>query len=284
MLAFQLEALVRRVLDEDLGDVGDITTLATVDPDLQGGGAIVAREPVIVSGLEVAEAVFRAVDPRITFSTRVSDGTALQPGEALCRIEGPLASILTAERPALNFMGHLSGIATHTRRFVAAVGEGGARLTATRKTTPGLRALEKAAVRHGGAHNHRFGLFDGILIKDNHVVACGSIAKAVARAKNNAPHHLVKVGVEVDRIDQIDDAIEAGADHLLLDNMDVPTLKAAVAKVAGRATTEASGGINLETAPAISRSGVDFLSSGGLIHQARWVDIGLDFDALDAQP
>lgn len=287
MIPLSVQSLVRRTLEEDLADVGDVTTACTVDPDVRGTAVIVAREPLVVSGLPVAVEVFRQVDPAIGLAVEVQEGDRLPAGGVLLRIGGPLASVLVAERPALNFLGRLCGVATHTRRFVDAVWDLPVRVVDTRKTTPGLRLLEKAAVRHGGASNHRFGLFDGILIKDNHVVACGDVATAVSRARQRAPHHLLKIGVEVDRLDQIGPALEAGAHHLLLDNMDLPTLAEAVRRVGGRATTEASGGVRVETIRAIAETGVDFISAGSLIHGARWVDLGLDFERLGdaaAQP
>ncbi len=194
----------------------------------------------------------------------------------MLEVTGSSRAILVAERVALNFLGRLCGIATHTRRFVDAVAGLEVRIVDTRKSTPGYRYLEKAAVRHGGGHNHRFNLADGILIKDNHIAAAGGVREAVAAARANAPHHLVRIEVETDSLEQVDEAIEAGADVIMLDNMSLPMLRAAVARIGGRALVEASGGVNLETVRAIAETGVDIISAGSLIHGARWVDIGLD--------
>ena len=278
MLDFQLRDMVERTLTEDMGQVGDVTTMATVGPKIKGKGSIVAREGLVVSGLAVARMTFLVVDPTVKFEAVAKDGARLAKGDVIATLSGSLRSILIAERPALNFLGRLSGIATNTHAFVEAVTGLTAKVVDTRKTTPLHRALEKAAIRHGGAHNHRFNLTDGILIKDNHVIACGGVEQAVAEAKKNLPHHLIKIGVEVDRIDQIEPALAAGAEHLLLDNMAPTTLKKAVALVDGRATTEASGGVRLNTVRGIAETGVDFISSGSLIHAARWVDVALDFD------
>jgi len=271
------EPLVRRALDEDLGRSGDLTTEATVPADLQAEADVVARVAGRIAGLEVAAAAFRLLDPALVWQPRVADGDDVGAGAVLARVAGRARPILTGERTALNFLGHLSGIATATRdvaRAVAAV-HPAARVTDTRKTLPGLRALQKYAVRAGGGANHRFALDDAVLIKDNHVALAGSIGVAVAAARARAGH-LVKVEVEVDTLEQLEAALAAGADAVLLDNMDLETLRRAVELTAGRAVTEASGGITPETAPAIAATGVDLLSIGWLTHSARNLDVALD--------
>ncbi len=268
-----LEA-VESALSEDLGRAGDLTTDAIVPEKATAGAEIVARRPGRAAGTVVAAAVFSVYDPRVSSEIAAVDGDDLDAGQTVMRLEGPARSILTAERAALNFLGHLSGIATLTRRYVEAVAGTGARVVCTRKTTPGLRALEKYAVRCGGGANHRFGLDDAVLIKDNHVAVAGGVAEAVRRARE-AVGHLVKVECEVEDLDQLREALDAGADAVLLDNMDVGTLRRAVAMVEGRCTTEASGGITLETAAAIAATGVDLLSVGALTHSAPWFDVSL---------
>jgi len=270
-----VEPLVRAALLEDLGRAGDITTDAIIPAGLHAEAALVARQPGIIAGLDLAALAFALVDPAIRLHIEVPDAADIAPGQVIARISGPAAGILTAERVALNFLGHLSGIATATHRLARAIAHTTARVVCTRKTTPGLRAVEKYAVRCGGGSNHRFGLDDAILIKDNHIALAGGIRAAMCRARAHAGH-LVKIEIEVDTLSQLDEAISLGADAILLDNMDLPTLRDAVSRIAGRAITEASGGITLVTAPAIAEAGVDLLSAGWLTHSAAVLDIGLD--------
>lgn len=268
---------VEEALSEDLGLVGDITTGATIAPGTRCAAALAARKDGVVSGLEVAQAAFRALDPGVRFARACADGAIVKPGMILARIEGEARAMLSAERVALNFMGRMSGIATLTRRYVEAVAGTRARIVDTRKTTPGLRAFEKYAVRCGGGDNHRIGLFDAVLIKDNHIVAAGGI-EAALRAVRAHVGHMVKIEVEVDSLDQIEPALAHDIDAVLLDNMTPQQLAAAVAMVAGRATTEASGGVSLETVRAIAQAGVDLISVGALTHSAPVLDLGLDFE------
>jgi nicotinate-nucleotide pyrophosphorylase (carboxylating) len=238
-------------------------------------GAIVARRRGVVAGIAVAARAFTRYDAAVGVETVVADGSAVEPGTVLARVEGPARSLLTAERTALNLLGRLSGIATVTASVVAAVAGTGAAVVCTRKTTPGMRALEKYAVRAGGGANHRFGLDDAVLVKDNHVAIAGSVTEAVARVRRRVGH-LVKVEVEVDTLDQLDELLEVGADAVLLDNLGPDRLATAVERVAGRMITEASGGITPEGAAAVARSGVDLLSLGWLTHSPRSFDVGLD--------
>ena len=270
-----LEPLVRAALLEDLGRAGDITSDALIPADAQAAARLVARQPGVVAGLALAEMAFRLVDPAIRFDAVAADAGRIAPGETIARIEGPARGILTAERVALNFLGHLSGVATATAGIVQAVAHTRARVTCTRKTTPGLRAVEKYAVRCGGGANHRFGLDDAMLIKDNHIAIAGGIGPALARARA-AAGHLVKIEIEVDTLAQLEEVLATGADAILLDNMGPDVLTRAVGMVAGRAVTEASGGITLQTAPAVAETGVDLLSAGWLTHSAAVLDIGLD--------
>ncbi len=267
---------VASALSEDLGTLGDITTNATVPEDVTLKANIVSRQDGIVSGLAVAKAAFHAIDPALSFTTHQRDGDTISPGTIIATIEGRARGILTAERVALNFMGRMCGIATLTRRFVDAIAEQHAQIADTRKTTPGLRAFEKYAVRCGGGVNHRVGLYDAILIKDNHIAAAGSVKQAVTVAKA-AAGHMIKIEVEVDTLEQLDDVLALGVDAVLLDNMSPKNLKTAVEKVAGRLITEASGGVSLETVKSISESGVDLISVGALTHSAPVLDLGLDF-------
>ncbi len=264
-----LTELVRLTLEEDLGP-GDVTTRACVSPGARGRARLYAKEPIIVSGQEAAAEVFRQLG--CTYSVDVPDGEAAAPGRTIARAEGPSAGLLGAERAALNFLMRLSGVATHTRHVVELAP--GLRIVDTRKTTPLLRALEKAAVRHGGGGNHRFGLFDGVMIKDNHIVAAGGITRAVERVRAQV-QPLLRVEVEVETLDELDEALAAGADDILLDNMDDTMLAAAVARNAGRARLEVSGGITPERLPVLRALGVHRVSMGGLIHRARWVDLSL---------
>jgi nicotinate-nucleotide pyrophosphorylase (carboxylating) len=275
--AFDLKEFVHRVLAEDLGVGGDVTSLATIDAEARLTAAMNARQPLVVAGLEIAAAFFTELDGDVEIYVQASDGEPVEPGALLMRLAGNARAMLAAERSALNALQHLSGIATLTRSYVEAIAGTGATLLDTRKTLPGLRLLEKYAARMGGAENHRLRLDDGLLIKDNHVAACGGIAEAVRRAK--AVDTGLQVQVEVDRLDQIEPALDAGADRLLLDNMPPPVLREAVALVAGRVPLEASGGVTLETVRAIAETGVDFISVGRITQSAPAVDIGLDYSA-----
>jgi nicotinate-nucleotide pyrophosphorylase (carboxylating) len=274
-VGFYLPEFVTGALAEDLGIGGDVTSCATMPGDARFTAAIIAREPIVVAGIEIAIAIFRALDPDIEIETVVNDGDRIEAGGVLMHLDGNARAMLAAERSALNTLQHLSGVATLTRRYVDAIAGTGAILLDTRKTIPGLRVLEKYAARMGGAQNHRMRLDDGVLIKDNHVAACGGVAEAVKRAK--AANTGLDVQVEVDRIDQIAPALAAGADRLLLDNMTPPVLREAVELVARRVPLEASGGVNLETVRAIAETGVDFISVGRITQSAPAVDIGLDY-------
>jgi nicotinate-nucleotide pyrophosphorylase (carboxylating) len=267
-----LERVAYAALAEDVGE-GDVTTDATVAEDAVGTAELLLREPGVVCGLGVAEAVFRALDPELRFERLVDEGAALPGATAVARVTGSERSILTGERTALNFLGRLSGIATLTRRYVAAVSGTGAAILDTRKTTPGLRALEKHAVATGGGRNHRFGLDDGVLVKDNHLRAAGSVATAVERLRAATP---LPVEVECDTLEQVSEALAAGTDAILLDNMSLDELRAAVALTRGRARLEASGGVTLESVRAIAETGVDEISVGALTHSARSLDVSLE--------
>ena len=272
---FDIDDFVRRVLAEDLGSGGDVTSKATIGADANFNASINCREAIVVAGLDVAAAFFRALDSGVRIEQMVGDGVSAEPGTVLMRLDGNARAMLAAERSALNTLQHLSGIATLTRRYVDAIAGTGATLLDTRKTLPGLRALDKYAARMGGAENHRMRLDDGILIKDNHVAVCGGVGEAVRAAK--AANGGLPVQVEVDRLDQIEPALAAGADRLLLDNMDPATLREAVALVAGRVPLEASGGVNLDTIRAIAETGVDYISVGRITQSAPAIDIGLDY-------
>jgi nicotinate-nucleotide pyrophosphorylase (carboxylating) len=267
-----LERLAYAALAEDVGE-GDVTTEAVVDADAAGGAVIFLKEPGVVCGLGMVEAVFRALDGEIEVEALVDEGSLVESGTAVARLYGPLRAILTGERTALNFLGRLSGIATLTRRYVDAVEGTGVAILDTRKTTPGLRVLEKHAVAIGGGRNHRLGLDDGVLIKDNHLRAGGSIREAVESAR--AATHL-PIEVECDTIEQVSEALEAGADAILLDNMTPDGLVAAVVVVRGRARLEASGGVTLDNVRAIAETGVDEISIGALTHSARSLDVSLE--------
>jgi nicotinate-nucleotide pyrophosphorylase (carboxylating) len=269
-----LEPLVRAALLEDLGRAGDLTTDAIIDPDATAEVALVAREPGVVAGLDCARLAWELVDPRIVLTTLRPDGSRVAPGDVIGRVTGPARGLLSGERVALNFLGHLSGVATGTATIADAIAHTGARVADTRKTIPGLRALQKYAVVAGGGSNHRFGLDDAVLIKDNHLAVAG-VRPAVERARA-AVGHLVKIEVEVDTLDQLAELLEVGADAVLLDNMAPPLLAEAVALIAGRMVTEASGRITPATAVAIAEAGVDLISVGWLTHSARVLDIGLD--------
>jgi nicotinate-nucleotide pyrophosphorylase (carboxylating) len=268
-----VERIVEAALAEDVGD-GDVTTEATVDAGAVGTAELLVKEPGVVCGLAAAETVFRALDPDLRFEPLVDEGSVLAVAPAVvARVTGPQRVILTGERTALNFLGRLSGIATLTRRYVDAVAGTGAAILDTRKTTPGLRFLEKHAVACGGGRNHRFGLDDGVLVKDNHLRASGSVPEAVERVRATTD---LPVEVECDTLDQVAQAVDAGADAILLDNMGVDKLRAAVALVRGRARLEASGGATLENVRAIAETGVDEISVGALTHSARSLDVSLE--------
>ncbi|MBX9858849.1 MAG: carboxylating nicotinate-nucleotide diphosphorylase [Sphingomonas sp.] len=271
-----IDAFVAATLAEDMGQGGDITAAAVIPADARFTGVMDSRDPIVVAGLPIAEAFFRALDPEVRIEALVADGDSVAAGTDLLRLEGKARALLTAERSALNTVQHLSGIATMTRSYVDAIAGTGATLLDTRKTIPGLRVLEKYATRMGGATNHRMGLWDAAMIKDNHVAVAGSVGEAVRRAVAAGINRII---VEVDRIDQIAPALDAGATHLLLDNMPPPVLREAVALVAGRVPTEASGGVRLDTIRAIAETGVTFISVGRLTQSAPAADIGLDFSA-----
>lgn len=274
---FDLDAFVTATLAEDMGEGGDITSAAVIPADARFAGVMDSRDAITVAGLEIAEAFFRRLDPDVAIERLVEDGDRVEPGSDLMRLTGKARAMLTAERSALNTVQHLSGVATLTRSYVDAIEGTGATLLDTRKTIPGLRLIEKYATRMGGATNHRMGLWDAAMIKDNHVAVAGSVGEAVRRAVDAG---IARIIVEVDRIDQIEPALAAGATHLLLDNMGVETLREAVALVAGRVPTEASGGVRLDTIRAIAETGVDFISVGRLTQSAPAVDIGLDFRSI----
>ena len=269
-----LTELVRLTFAEDLGP-GDLTSDSCVPEDALGSGRIYSKQTLVVSGLAAAAECFGQMG--VSFTPLVADGVSVASGTDVARIEGSLRRILKAERPALNFLMRLSGIATHTHAVVAAA-EGRVRVVCTRKTTPLHRSLEKAAVRHGGGHNHRHGLFDGVMIKDNHIIAAGGITAAVRAARANI-HHLVKIEVEVEDLEELREAMLAGADVVLLDNMDDDTLARAVAVNAGHCLLEASGNMDAARIAALKDHGLDVISVGGLIHQARWVDLSLRLNA-----
>ncbi|MDF1855747.1 carboxylating nicotinate-nucleotide diphosphorylase [Pseudooceanicola sp.] len=272
-----LEPLVRAALMEDLGTYGDITTRTVIPAGTTYAARLNAREAGVVSGLQIAAMAFRLVDPRLEATAHKLDGDAIAPGDLLMQITGNAASILSAERVALNFAGRLSGIATLTAAFVARTEGTKTRITCTRKTTPGLRLVEKQAVLHGGGFNHRFSLSDAILIKDNHIAAAGGI-RPVLRAVKAQASHMVRCEIEVDRLDQLAEVLdEGGADVVLLDNMDSQTLVKAVEMTAGRVILEASGNMRLDRIAEVSATGVDYISSGALTHSAQTLDLGLDF-------
>lgn len=276
---FDLDRFVRATLDEDLGanlphGGHDVTAESVIPPGARFAGTMDSRDAIVVAGLPIAAAFFLALDPEMRVQTLVEEGAEVGAGADLMRLSGNARALLTAERSALNLVQHLSGIATLTRRYVRAMGETGCVLLDTRKTLPGLRVLEKYATRLGGAQNHRMGLWDAAMIKDNHVLVAGGVGEAVRRARAAGVERII---CEVDRLDQIEPALAAGATHLLLDNMGPAVLREAVALVGGRAPTEASGGVTLETIAAIAASGVDFVSVGRITQSAPAADIGLDF-------
>ena len=270
-----IDEAVRAALNEDLGRAGDITSQATIPAGAQAHAVIAARKHGVLAGLPMAASAFRMMDAALSFEPETADGAALVPGGIVARIKGPARALLSAERVALNYLGRLSGIATLTRAYADKVAHTKAKICCTRKTTPGLRAFEKYAVRCGGGMNHRFGLDDAFLIKDNHIAVAGGVAQALRAAKAHAGH-LVKIEIEVDTLDQLRDVLAEGADVVMLDNMPVPMLREAVAIIAGRMRTEASGGVDLHTVKAIAETGVDLISVGALTHSASVLDLGLD--------
>jgi nicotinate-nucleotide pyrophosphorylase (carboxylating) len=273
-----IDEAVTRALDEDLGRAGDVTSIATIPAGTNGRAMIVARQAGVIAGLPLVEACFRRLDPTIAIAARSRDGTDVAARTALMTVSGDARAIVAAERVALNFLGSLSGVASATAQFVHRIAHTRARITCTRKTTPGLRALQKYAVRCGGGFNHRFGLDDAMLIKDNHIAVAGGIAAVLARAKATAGH-LVMIEIEVDTLEQLAQVLDVGgADVVLLDNMDTATMKKAVEMVKGRVVLEASGGITLDTCAAIAESGVDYLSSGAITHSAPNLDVALDIE------
>ena len=270
---------ISRALAEDLGTAGDITTEATVPQGIHAHASFGVRKAGVIAGLDVAKAAFHALDRSVLFKAHVGDGDSVSEGAIVARVSGEARALLTAERIALNYMCHMSGIATLTRRYVEAIRGTKARIVDTRKTTPGLRAFEKYAVRCGGGFNHRHGLFDAILIKDNHIVAAGGIGPAIAAARERVGH-LVKIEVEVTSLIELHAALQHPIDAVLLDNMAPELLREAVRRVSGRVATEASGCITLETVRAVAETGVDFISVGALTHSAPILDLGLDFDPI----
>jgi nicotinate-nucleotide pyrophosphorylase (carboxylating) len=273
-----IEGAVRNALLEDLGRAGDVTSDATIADDLIAEAQFIAREAGVVAGMPFAELAFELLDSRIKLHVEKPDGSRVAPGDVIARLHGSAAKILTGERVALNFLGHLSGVATATAQIADAIAHTKTRIVCTRKTTPGLRIAEKYAVRCGGGMNHRFGLDDAILIKDNHIALAGGVETALKRARAYAGH-MVKIELEVDTLAQLEEALALGVDAVLLDNMSLEDLRRAVAMVDGRALTEASGRINLQTAAGIAETGVDMMSAGWLTHSAAVLDIGLDIAA-----
>ena len=278
MFSIDLETLIRGALDEDIGS-GDITTSCTVPPGAVGRGTIVAKEPLILAGTDVAQRVFLTVNNELELALLLKDGNRAMPGERLLEVTGDLAAILMAERTSLNFLQRLSGIATLTRAFVDRVATTSVRILDTRKTTPGWRFLEKAAVRAGGGYNHRFGLYDAVLIKDNHIVAAGGIRQAVAAVRACESSSL-RVQVEVETLDQLAEAIAAGSDAVLLDNMDTATMTEAVQRAKGKVLLEASGGITLDNVGDVAATGIDLISAGALTHSARAVDMSMTIESV----
>ncbi len=275
---YGLERLIDLALGEDIA-TGDITTDILIAPEARGRAVITAKAPMIVAGLMVARRVFHRLDAELDVAETATDGQTAEPGDILMTVEGRMASLLTGERTALNFLQRLSGIATHVRRYVNMLEGVHVRLVDTRKTTPGWRSLEKYAVRVGGAANHRFNLSDGILIKDNHIAACGGIAEAVARARHEGPHSL-QIEVETSTRAEVEAALAAGADTIMLDNMEPDAIRNAVRLINGRALVEISGGVDRENLPALAACGADIISVGALTHAARAVDISMRIEGL----
>jgi nicotinate-nucleotide pyrophosphorylase (carboxylating) len=271
-----IDRIVSLALAEDVGP-GDVTTLATVPPDAAGRAVFMAKDSGVLAGMVVLRRVYSQIDPWVEVDERAADGDRLSPGSTIAVVSGPAPSLLTGERVALNFLQHLSGIATRTARFVRLLEGTGARIVDTRKTAPGMRALAKYAVRLGGGYNHRFGLFDGVLIKDNHIRAAGGIRAAVERARALVPH-MLRIEVETETLEQVREALDAGADVVMLDNMDLDRMRQAVDLCRGRALTEASGGVNEQTVRSIAETGVDLISVGAVTHSVTALDISLDWD------
>ncbi|MBC2694571.1 MAG: carboxylating nicotinate-nucleotide diphosphorylase [Desulfobacteraceae bacterium] len=265
--------LIEIALEEDIGP-GDITTENLIDKNLKGIGEVVAKEPLIIAGIDVARQVFEQLDPDIAFRPNFKDGDFIEKGKIVLEVEGKLRVLLMGERTALNFLQHLSGIATHVHSYMDSIANKNVRLVDTRKTTPGLRSLEKYAVRVGGAHNHRMGLYDGVLIKDNHIAVCGGIKKAIESIKDKLSH-LVKIEVEVSDPDSIKQALEAGADVIMLDNMDIDQIKKAIKFINGKSVVEISGGVTTDSLNQLADTGADIISAGALTHSARSVDISM---------
>lgn len=272
----ELQRKIEEWLHEDIG-FGDITTMSTIPEEEQGTGILYAKEAGIIAGLPIAQLVFETVDPSLSFVAKAGEGDRVEIGQQIAEVEGSARSILTGERLALNLLQRLSGIATRTNQYVQAIAGTKARVVDTRKTTPGLRLLEKYAVRVGGGHNHRFALYDAVMIKDNHIKGAGGIKMAVAAAREAIPHTM-KIEVETESIEQVREALEAGADIIMLDNMDNERMKEAVQLIAGRAVVEASGGVTLETIRSIAETGVDVISVGALTHSVKALDISLDLN------
>ncbi|MGD8192505.1 carboxylating nicotinate-nucleotide diphosphorylase [Brevibacillus ginsengisoli] len=272
----ELRRKIEEWLDEDIG-FGDVTTASTIPATEQGRGILYAKEDGIVAGLPIAELVFEVIDPTLKFAPQVEEGVAVAKGQAIAEVSGSVQSILTGERLALNLLQRLSGIATRTNEFAKAIEGTKARVVDTRKTTPGLRMLEKYAVRVGGGHNHRYALYDAVMIKDNHIKGAGGITQAVQAARQAIPHTM-KIEVETESMTQVEEALAAGADIIMLDNMSVELMREAVQLIAGRAVVEASGGVNLDTIRSIAQTGVDVISVGALTHSVRALDISLDLN------
>jgi nicotinate-nucleotide pyrophosphorylase (carboxylating) len=272
-----VEDAVRAALREDFGRAGDITSQATIPAGATARAAFGARRDGVIAGLDVARATFRLLDPSVRFEAHVKDGARVAPGARVAHVAGNARAILAGERVALNFLGRMSGIATLTARYADRIAHTKAKICCTRKTTPGLRAFEKYAVRCGGGMNHRFGLDDAVLIKDNHVAVAGGVAAALGAARAHVGH-LVKIEIEIDRLDQLDAVLEGGADVVMLDNMSLADMREAVRRVAGRLRVEASGGVSLDTVKDIAETGVDLISVGALTHSASVLDLGLDVE------
>jgi nicotinate-nucleotide pyrophosphorylase (carboxylating) len=269
----QIDQLIHFALTEDIGH-GDITTENLIAPEATGTGVIVAKEEGILAGLPVAQRVFHRLDQTLRVTSHFKDGNAVHPGDVVMTITGSLQGLLLGERTALNFLQRLSGIATLVRTYVNRISGNNARVVDTRKTTPGWRSLEKYAVRVGGGHNHRTGLYDGVLIKDNHIAVCGGISAAVSTIRDRISH-LIKVEVEAGTLEEVEEALTAGADTIMLDNMDIPTMREAVKRINGRATTEASGRVSLDHLVDIADTGVDIISVGALTHSAKSIDLSM---------
>ena len=274
-----IQHLIEIALKEDMGS-GDITTDNIVDPDLEGKGVIIAKEPFVIAGLDVADQVFKYLNAGVIFNPVYSDGDFVKQGETIANVKGNLRALLSGERTALNFLQRLSGIATCVRSYVDELKNKRVRLVDTRKTTPGWRVLEKYAVRVGGAHNHRMGLYDGVLIKDNHIAACGGIQKAVDRIRTRVSH-LVKIEVEVSTLDQVKEALKAGAEVIMLDNMSMEQIKEAAAFIKKKALVEVSGNVTKSGLNSLADAGVDIISVGALTHSARCVDMSMRIEAVD---